>query len=70
LQRDIVRVLADVGPQADWILVFFAVIIGVFALLFVLVTCVTIFTSDSEQRKTCHAILRDLLRSFNQRSNR
>lgn len=64
MQGAIVRTLADVGPRADWILVFFAVIIGVFVLLFVVVTCVTIFTTNPERQKVGYAVFRDLLTFF------
>jgi hypothetical protein len=64
LQGAIVRVIADTGPRADWVLVYSAVIIGVFVLLFVLVTCVAIFAKDAERQKMCHAMFRDLLTFF------
>jgi hypothetical protein len=64
LQGAIVCVLADAGPRADWVLVYFAVIIGVLVLLLVLVTCVAIFAKDAERRKMCHAMFRDLLMFF------
>lgn len=70
MQGSIVRVFADAVPQAEWFSVFFAIIIGVFVLLFVLVTCVAIFTSDADRRRTCHEILRDLIDFFLRRRSK
>jgi hypothetical protein len=66
---DLLRDLAEVGPQALWVLMFFAVIVGVFVVLFAITTCVTIFTSNPEQRRICYRVFRDLLGLF-RRGNR
>lgn len=62
--EDMLRVLAEVSPQAAWVLVFFAVIVGVFVVLSAIATCVTIFAPNPEQRKVCYRVFRDLLGLF------
>ena len=65
MQADIVRFLAEAGPQATWVLVFFAAaVVAVFVLLLVLVTCVTLFTRDPEQRKIGYQLFRALLKAL------
>ena len=53
------RILAEIGPQAEWVLVFLAVIIGVFVLLFAIATLV----GDLHVRcRAAEDMLRDLPR--------
>jgi threonine dehydrogenase-like Zn-dependent dehydrogenase len=60
----LLRILAEGGAQAMWVLVFCAGVIGLFVLICAVAAMVVIFTSNVEQRKWCYRIFQDLLRFF------
>jgi hypothetical protein len=61
------RVFAEIGTQAEWLLIFLAAIVGVFVLVCALAAFVAIFTTNPEQRQICYRIFRALLRFFHRR---
>ena len=65
----LLRVLAEVGAQAAWVLVFCAGVIGVFVVICAVAALVAIFSSNVEQRQWCYWIFRDLLRFFGRKGN-
>jgi hypothetical protein len=66
----LLRILTGVGTQVFWVLVFCAVVIGTFVLIFAIAALVAIFTSNIEQRKIAYLILRALLRFFRRGGSR
>lgn len=61
---DMFRVLAEIGAQAEWTLLFLAVIIGVLVLICAVAAFVAIFTAKPERRQICYRIFCALLRFF------
>ena len=61
------RVFAEVGVQAEWLLMFLAAIVGVFVVLCAVAAFVAIFTTNPEQRQICYRVFRALLRFFRRR---
>jgi hypothetical protein len=64
------RVLAEVGTQAEWFLVFIAAAVGVLVLVCVVAAFEAMFTSDPERRQICYRIFCALLRFFRRRRGR
>jgi hypothetical protein len=67
LLEAMLRVLAEVGPGATWIMVFLAAIIAVFALYVGIALLATLRAVDDKQQEICHQVLRDLLDLFRRR---
>ena len=67
---DMLRVLAEVGTQAEWFLVFIAAMVGVLVLVCAVAAFVAIFTTNPERRQICFRIFCTLLRFFRHRQDK
>jgi uncharacterized RDD family membrane protein YckC len=63
------RVFAEIGTQAEWLLIFLAVVVGVFVLVCALAAFVAIFTTNPDQRQIFYRIFHALLRFFHRRQD-
>jgi hypothetical protein len=61
---ELLRLLAEVGAAANWIIVFIAAIIAVFVGYIGIAMCATLRACDADQRKIRYQVFRDLLRPF------
>jgi hypothetical protein len=69
LLQVMLRVLAEVGPRAAWILVFLAAIVAVFVLYVGVALFATLRADDDKQQKIRYQVLRDLLDLFRYRNH-
>jgi hypothetical protein len=66
----LLRLLADAGHGASWIVMFFAAVIAVFVLYVGIAIWATLHAVDPDQRKVRYQIFRDLLDLFRRGRNR
>ena len=59
-----VRVIAEVGPGAAWLMVFFAAVIAVFVMYVGIALFATLCAGDEQQRNIRYRLFRDLLSLF------
>jgi hypothetical protein len=60
----LLRLLAEAGATASWIIFFVAAIIAVFTVYIGIAMWATLRARDPEQRKIGYKVFRDLLRTF------
>lgn len=66
----VLRIAAEIGPQAVWVLVFVAAVIGTFV-AFVGITLVAVLCArDEQQGQLRYRLFRDLLDLFRPRSRK
>jgi hypothetical protein len=68
--EEMLRVIAEVGPGAAWIMVFCAAMIAVFVLYIGIALFATLRAGDEEQRKIRFELFRELLRLFRRERHR
>ncbi len=64
---ELLRLLAEIGPGAIWVLFFIAAVIAVFVLYVGIALVAALLAKDPEQQKVRCKILRDLLWLFRRR---
>ena len=64
MSGEVLRVLAEAGPSAQWLLALFAGVIATFTLYLGIVMIVAIITDDEKRREVCYRIFHDLVEFF------
>ena len=60
----VLRLLAEAGDRASWIMYFIAAIVAVFTVYLGIAMWTTLHARDDEQRKAGYKVFRDLLKIF------
>lgn len=68
--ESLVRVIAEVGPGATWLMVFIAAVIAVFVLYVGIALFATLRAPDDQQRTLRHEMFRELLDLFRRRTGK
>lgn len=68
--EDLLRVITEVGLQADWLLVFCAVVVAVFVVYIGVALVAALRASDEGQREVRYKIFTDLLGLFRRGSHK
>jgi hypothetical protein len=68
--ESLVRVIAEVGPGATWLMVFIAAVIAVFVLYVGIALFATLRAPDDQQRTLRHEMFRELLELFRRRTGK
>ena len=66
--ESLVRVIAEVGPGATWLMAFIATVIAVFVLNVGIALFATLRAPDGDQRTLRHEMFRELLDLFRRRT--
>jgi hypothetical protein len=66
----LLRMLAEVGPRAIWLVIFFAAVVAVFVAYVGVALWATLRASDPEQQKLRYQVFRDLLGLFRRKGRR
>jgi hypothetical protein len=63
----LLRTLAELGPTARWLAIFFAAVVAVFVLYVGIALRAVLSATDAEQRKVRYEVFKDLLGLFKRR---
>ena len=63
----LLRTLAELGPTARWLAIFFAAVVVVFVLYVGIALHAVLSATDAEQRKVRYEVFKDLLGLFKRR---
>ena len=63
----LIRLLAAVGPEAIWIIIFFAAMVAVFVIYISIEMRAAMRAANAEQQQLCYRMFRDLLELFRKR---
>jgi hypothetical protein len=63
----LLRTLAELGPTARWLAIFFAAVVAVFVLYVGIALHAVLSATDAEQRKVRYEVFKDLLGLFKRR---
>lgn len=63
----LLRTLAELGPTARWLAIFFAAVVAVFMLYVGIALHAVLSATDAEQRKVRYEVFKDLLGLFRRR---
>jgi hypothetical protein len=63
----LLRTLAELGPTARWLAIFFAAVVAVFVLYVGIALHAVVSATDAEQRKVRYEVFKDLLGLFKRR---
>ena len=63
----LIRLLAAVGPEAIWIIIFFAAMVAVFVIYIGIAMRAAMRADNAEQQQLCYRMFRDLLELFRKR---
>ena len=60
----LLRLMAEIGPQVIWVIIFIAAIVATFVLYIGIALWVTLRTKDPRRQKISYQVFRDLLDLF------
>jgi hypothetical protein len=61
---ELLRLMAELGPQVIWVFIFIAAVVAVFVLFVGIALLVTLITKNPRKQKISYQIFRDLLDLF------
>lgn len=61
---ELLRLMAELGPQVIWVFIFIAAVVAVFVLFVGIALLVTLITKDPRKQKISYQAFRDLLDLF------
>lgn len=64
MSGSMLRLAAEISPQAAWILIFFATVIGTFVLYVGIALVATLLARDEQQGQLRYRLFRDLIDLF------
>jgi hypothetical protein len=67
---ELLRLMAEIGPQVIWVFIFIAAIVAVFVLYVGIALWVTLRTTDPGRQKMSYRAFRDLLDLFRRGSRK
>lgn len=67
---ELLRLLAEIGPGVVWVFIFIAAVIAVFVVYVGIALWAVLCAKDTDQRKACYQVFRDLLGLFSRGKRR